>query len=307
MAIQNLSLLMNDIVLGTQEDVCFMKGITLDLHRDVQSTKNTTLNIHSGMERERIHHWLSAPDPSTNHNRATRNRQAKTGSWFLESESFTHWKEQNSLLWLHGKPGCGKTVLSSTIINAVLQECQSKSGVAVAYFYFDFNDLEKQKSDRMIRSLITQLSRKSTKKLDTLEALFSRCNNGERQPEFEGLMIVLKEVVESFDRTYIVLDALDECSDRQELLECIEEVQNWKLEELHVLLTSRKLIDIEEGLEPMIGSDGKICIQSELVDADVRTYVHERLHNDRKLKRWRDKPKVQEEIETTLMKKANGM
>lgn len=258
-------------------------------------------------ERERIYRWLNTPDPSTNHNRASRSRQADTGSWFLGSETFIHWKEANSLVWLHGKAGCGKTVLSSTIINEVLQESRSKSDVAVAYFYFDFNDVEKQKPDRMIRSIITQLSRQSTRNLGELESLFSTCDNGGRQPDVERLMVVLKEVVESSDETYIVLDALDECSDREVLMESIEQVQDWKLPQLHMLITSRRLIDIEESLDPLITPHCKICIQSALVNADILTYVHERLQTDRHLKRWGNKPKVQEEIKATLMQKADGM
>lgn len=177
----------------------------------------------------------------------------------------------------------------------------------MSYFYFDFNDVEKQKPDRMIQSLITQLSRQSTKKLGELESLFSTCDSGGRQSDVERLMIVLKEVVESFDETYIVLDALDECSDRVVLMENIEHVQDWKLPQLHMLVTSRRLGDIEESLDPLITPRCKICIQSALVNADILIYVHERLQTDRHLTRWRNHPEVQEEIETTLMKKANGM
>ncbi|SLM33828.1 P-loop containing nucleoside triphosphate hydrolase [Lasallia pustulata] len=310
--IQKLSISTNDTVLGTQKDVGLIKDIASDMHADLRSTKSITLGMQLGMERmerEKIQQWLSAGalDPSTNHNRASRSRQENTGLWFLESETFTYWKASSALVWLHGKAGCGKTVLSSTIIKAVLQEPQSKSEVAVAYFYFDFNNVEKQKSDNMIRSLITQLSRKSKKKLNKLEALFSFCNNGERQPDVEGLLIVLKEVVEGFDETYIVLDALDECSDREELLECIEQIQGWKLRQLHMLVTSRWLIDIKESLEPLTEPRGRMCIQSASVNADILTYVHEKLQNDRSLKRWSSKPKVQEEIETALMQKADGM
>ncbi|SLM40588.1 P-loop containing nucleoside triphosphate hydrolase, partial [Lasallia pustulata] len=310
--IQKLSISTNGIVLGTHRDVCSIKDLASDIHADVQSTKSITLGIQLGMgrmEREKIHQWLSAgaPDPSTNQNRASRSRQAKTGLWFLKSETFTYWKASSALVWLHGKAGCGKTVLSSTIINTVLQEPQFKSEIAVAYFYFDFNDVEKQKSDKMIWSLITQLSRQSKKKLNKLEALFSFCNNGERQPDVEGLLIVLKEVVEGFDETYIVLDALDECSDREELLERMGEIQGWKLQQLRMLVTSRWLIDIKESLEPLTEPRGRICIQSSLVDADILTYVRGRLQNDRALKRWRGMPQVQEEIETTLKEKANGM
>ena len=100
-----MSLSTNSVAKNVQEDILLVKNTTLDVQRDVKSTKD---QIH----REEIHRWLSGPDPSTNHNRARRSRQEKTGSWFLESKTYAHWQEQKSLLWLHGKAGCGKTVLS---------------------------------------------------------------------------------------------------------------------------------------------------------------------------------------------------
>ena len=55
-------------------------------------------------EKERkIRHWLSSPDPSTNHNAACKLRQATTGEWFLKSDDFEKWKTTSrSFLWLYG-------------------------------------------------------------------------------------------------------------------------------------------------------------------------------------------------------------
>lgn len=299
-AIQNIGLSTNDITLGIQEDVCSTKDTGLETNEKVQVVMKWT-------QRQAISQWLRAPDPSANYIRACRTREAKTGSWFLDSEDFTRWKMQRPLLWLHGKAGCGKTVLSSTVIAEVLQECIVDSKMAVAYFYFDFNDLEKQKSDNMMRSLITQLSAQSTKRLKELESLFSSCNNGERQPDAQRLPSVLEEIIEVSDKTYIIIDALDECSNTQELQENIEEIQRWGLPQLHMLLTSRRLMDIEEMIDPLTDAEDRICIQSALVDVDIKTYVHEKLQNDRRFKRWRSKPHVQEEVKRELMKKADGM
>lgn len=206
-------------------------------------------------------------------------------------------------MWLHGKPGCGKTVLSSTIIVEVHKTC-SFDGVAVAYFYFDFNDADKQNSDKMIRSIVKQLHALSAEKDFSLESLFSSCNNGERQPQSEDLMQVLKALINEFQKTYIILDALDECSDRQELLESIKEIQDWRLSGLHMLVTSRRLPDIDDELGPMIDSRSKICIQSAAVDADIEIYVRHRLQ---KLKRWQNNVQAQKEIIETLKAKADGM
>lgn len=53
--------------------------------------------------REKIHQWLSPPDPSSNHNAARKKWQPTTGAWFVEGEEFEKWKASpNSVLWLHG-------------------------------------------------------------------------------------------------------------------------------------------------------------------------------------------------------------
>lgn len=52
---------------------------------------------------QKIHQWLSPPDPSLNHNAACKKRQPTTGAWFIEGDQFDKWKRSsNSFLWLHG-------------------------------------------------------------------------------------------------------------------------------------------------------------------------------------------------------------
>ena len=49
--------------------------------------------------------WLSPPDPSTNHNLASRVQHIGTSMWFFKSNLFKEWKSRSatSLLWIHGK------------------------------------------------------------------------------------------------------------------------------------------------------------------------------------------------------------
>lgn len=252
--------------------------------------------------------WLSAPDSPLNHNDACKKRQPKTGSWFVASPEFSAWKTNpDSFLWLHGIAGCGKTILSSTIIEDVFRHCHLKSTYAVVYFYFDFNDDEKQLHEKMIRSLISQLSAQSGNASKLLETLFSSCLHGERQPTRHSLLLTLRKMVEEFAETFIILDALDECVERKELLADIKEIAKWKLGKLHMLVTSRREIDIERSLGPLINDHDEVCIQDDLVNDDIRAYVRQRLETDEELARWRSRPEVQDEIETKLMEKANGM
>ena len=53
--------------------------------------------------RQKIHHWLSPPDPSSNHHAACKKRQPTTGMWFIDGEDFKRWKgDLNSFIWLYG-------------------------------------------------------------------------------------------------------------------------------------------------------------------------------------------------------------
>ena len=113
--------------------------------------------------------------------------------------------------------------------------------------------------------------------------------------------------MKSFEKTFIILDALDECSKRRELLEDIEEINCWTDANLHILSTSRRKKDIEERIESLVHDWEKMYIDSVRINDDIRAYVHERLQTDPKLKRWRKESNVQKEIENTLMNKVDEM
>ena len=48
-------------------------------------------------------------------------------------------------------------------------------------------------------------------------------------------------------------------------------------------------------------------VQSDFITDDIHAYVHTRVREDNGLKRWRSQPQVQDEIETRLTEKADGM
>ncbi len=172
----------------------------------------------------------------------------------------------------------------------------------MGYFYFDFSDPEKQRHENLVRSLIVQFSARASKVPEALETLYSQNKDGQTQPSTDALIAVLEIIFQAFDQSFIIIDALDECSDRQEFLSFINGIIDWKVGKLHILATSRKETDISEVLDPLITE--QISIQN-LVNADIRLYVQERLRNDTKLKKWPDK--IRMEIETTLMDGAHGM
>ena len=265
----------------------------------------TALDTHGRNVRD----WLHAIDPYPKYAKTINDRLPGTGAWLTEARKFDDWKKgRNSRLWLHGIVGCGKTVLCSTAIENVLEERSMSTNKAfgVAYFYFDFNNRAQQYFDTMLRSLISQLWLQNRENANAVDALYSACDSGASQPSLDMLKKALKELAQSFGDTFFILDALDECQERKDLMPYIEEMAVWKFSGLHMLLTSRKEKDIDDSLSTILDDEQRICIQSAQVEGDIRSYVRSRIRTDRELKKWQ-RPEVQTEIETVLMEKAGGM
>lgn len=120
----------------------------------------------------KLQRWLSAPDPSTNYNKALHQRHQCSGEWFLRSSEYSAWKmERYSFLWLYGMPGCGKPILSSTIIQDLMEgisrpehlpvrpECnvQGRRPKRVNYDELDaLNRTKKQKSDHGVATSMSE-------------------------------------------------------------------------------------------------------------------------------------------------------
>ncbi|KAI9775606.1 MAG: hypothetical protein M1839_001007 [Geoglossum umbratile] len=168
---------------------------------------------------------------------------------------------------------------SSTIVEEVKSHCRSDSTLRVAYFYFDFKIPE------------------------ALEALYYGSKDGLQPPSKDGLVAALQSILGDSRETYIITDALDECSEREELLELIQDINGWEIGMIHVLVTSRKEWDIEVTLDPLVTC--QIHVQSAQIHGDIQLHVHERLHSDPYLKKW--PVKVKEEIEEALVGGAHGM
>jgi hypothetical protein len=175
--------------------------------------------------------------------------------------------------------------------------------MAFAYFYFDFNDEQKQLLKSLVCALIIQLSRRHSSVPDSLAALYSHCLDGQYKPTLSSLMNVFREVSSSFSQTYIVLDALDECKEQEELLRLIGDITEWGIIGLHILATSRPEPMIKNRLATRIS--GTVDLHNAPVDEDICVHIRHQLQNDPRMSKW--PLAIKEEIEISLMEGADGM
>jgi hypothetical protein len=191
---------------------------------------------------------------------------------------------------------------SSTIIEELLSHCAADPSLAMAFFYFDFNNKDTP-LDVVFRSLIEQLTVQSTTIPHVLEALFSKNVGARRSVAQEELVSTLKTIIGGFQAVYIVFDALDECPERSKFLAAIQDIHNWELGTLHLLATSRKERDIEDTMSGLI-SHG-VPIDETLIDGDIRLHVSRTLEGDAKFKMFLASEK--ETVMNALMEGAHGM
>src|SRR4051812_41045718 len=98
-------------------------------------------NLCSDNRTREMHKWLgNSVDPSIHYNMARKLRQRDTGDWLLKSAQFCEWKSAaGSNLWLYGKPGSGKTILSSTVIEDVNTNLPKIPSSSLLFFYFRYD------------------------------------------------------------------------------------------------------------------------------------------------------------------------
>ncbi|KAH9073526.1 hypothetical protein EDB83DRAFT_2549922 [Lactarius deliciosus] len=306
-------------VVGNQmKDVGDKMEIVLNDGRDakavLQHTSNSVDDVKWNQLRDNLRRWVTPPDPSTNHNIACDIHHGGTAEWFYQGSTFAEWKSTGSLLWIYGKPGSGKSILCSTIIQDIASLREVGSAL-MAYFYFDFRDLDKQHRRNLLPSLIIQLSAQSRPCCDILSHLYSAYDNGDKKPSDSVMIQCLKDMltIPNPQPVYIVLDALDECpnwpgipSPREQVLALVKNLVDLHLPHLHICVTSRPEFDIRATLTSLAHHHVSLHDESGQ-KKDIVDYLNSVVYSDSEtmMKRWREDDKKM--VVEALSEKADGM
>ncbi|KAM3560929.1 hypothetical protein MY1884_002648 [Beauveria asiatica] len=241
------------------------------VQRTTIATKAATETVKSYLRADQIKSWLRPPDPSTNANHARTLRHEGTGTWLLDHRAFQSWLSESCRhLWLHGLAGCGKTVLSAT----VLDHLGKGSHRLVLSFFFDFSDGTKQTVDGMLRSLSFQLYQSGLASAGLLDASFQAHHNGRDQPATSTLEDVVLKMLAIHKKGYIVLDALDESTSWGEVLQWMENVVSRpELGNVQLLCTSRPESEFSRRIPRLFGNKNCLPLDKQAVDADIRSWV----------------------------------
>ncbi|KAL2064449.1 hypothetical protein VTL71DRAFT_4943 [Oculimacula yallundae] len=169
-----------------------------------------------------VYIWLKCVDMESDQDHFRRIRShcppdTSPGQWLLVHTTFKEWFDPQftalpTLLWLHGNPGVGKSVLASVVIDEARKLLSTPT---VLFFYFRQGDTERDNFTSMARTLLAQLVKNNTAILDYMYT--ACCKSGEpflnSRSTTESL---IKFALNNCNSAYIVLDGLDECCSREE-------------------------------------------------------------------------------------------
>ena len=215
-------------------------------------------------------------------------------SWFRENNPFVSKANLtgNKLLI-----SCSSTVVQDIQLTA------KQGSIGLAYFYCEVSDIRKQNVPDILRSLILNLLFWQPSNQLLLDNIYEDCMQGLVMPSNDKLLEALKQLICGFDMTYILIDALDECSHWEEILEFIETLHKWDLRQCHLLVTSRKEQQIIESMMAM--GPMEVDMSQMSVDNDIERYLDSMLHSSEGLKELGQEEKHL--IKQVLLEKAKGM
>ncbi|KAJ5619424.1 hypothetical protein N7510_003408 [Penicillium lagena] len=247
--------------------------------------------------------WMSPLEFKLKQQTLLSKRQLGSGKWFLESPEYLNWFDNSgsNVLWCSGIPGSGKTILSSIIVEDLQKRLKRHSLSAVGYAYCDYNDREVQSIENIIGSLWRQIVHLDQHGVSNLQDLYNRCMIEDRgaRPTLRELSGALRDEVNRHVSVFLVIDALDECSEgvRAGLLHEFSQLP----ETAHILITSRS-----KHVPPELRNATSLDIKAH--EDDITNYVVDRVQTAKRLSAWvKGKVSLVKQIVTSVLKHAKDM
>jgi ankyrin repeat protein/uridine kinase len=224
-----------------------------------------------------------------------------SGSWFFDCTEYQDWLGSNGgILWCHGAPGSGKSVLMRQVISRLQQD-----KTVVCSHFCDHRDPRSQDPELCMRHLVRQVAMQLDTVLQHIQSIsvYQEAKRDGRDLRKADILSILLGVCDIVPHVVIVIDGLDECSDesngsnsRGEITQFLETVAS---KGARVMVASRQLADIGTGL----GQCSRVTVQT--TEADLRAYVAQRL--DGIERRIPQALKLKDDIIGKVVTEANGL
>ena len=160
-----------------------------------------------------------------------------------------------------------------------------QDGEVLAYFYCDFRNERSTSAAEVMRSLLSQLLQKfslhAVDPVDLIESLIAERDGGTATINNAVLLAryVSRAAKQLSQQPFLVIDALDECTDVEGLLEALKELQK---DSVRAFVTSRPLQVIKDSFSGLLSID--MDMMKYEISADIELHIKRELDSHRRLR-----------------------
>jgi hypothetical protein len=261
------------------------------LHSETRSVKDDTVSIRDALppllasttavreaqslqQHQAIMEWLSPTDFPTQQHDIISRRQDGTAQWFLDSVEFKRWLDgPDKTLFCPGIPGAGKTMMAAVAIDYLCRTAQSDD-IGIAYLFCNYKAQVDQSALNLFAAVLKQLVQGRPDIAAPVMRIYDHHSKRRSKPSVDELIQALLSACSSYSTVYIIIDALDECSNtdgvRRHLIDRIRDLQ--ASSNMRLLLTSRFIPEITHRFQ----SDPMLEVRAS--EEDVRRYIQGQIH-----------------------------
>ena len=249
------------------------------LARDEQQTVNQVL-LQAGQSyrQKELTTWLSPITYDANYfirdqEAARASYHPNTCRWVLDKKEFQEWSNNPGTqgpLWIYAKPGAGKTILSSFLIDHYQSLINPGEPRRLFYFFCKNTDPDKNKPIAVVRSLLYQLYEAKSPNRDHISTQIGDALDKSGQQKATDYSILWELFcIHAFEiqETTIVIDALDECQSPEILIHHLIELCRTK--RIRVIFTSRWEAHLVEQLDKLISFE----ISRQDINDDIKAFI----------------------------------
>lgn len=264
--------------------------------------------------RRQILEWISNTDKvdfEKAHEMIHAKKHPRTSEWLIHTKNFQSWLSSptSSLLWCHGKPGAGKSVLASNVLEHITKQYLFDQDTAVSFAYYNYQTTELGQLSTVIAALLKQLCRQAAE----IPSWLVKHREDALSPATASTPESYIKLGKTFENVYLIIDALDECpeAERHAVLRFIRGIvsQDSGLPCVKVFVTSRRETDIAEAFTQIAAP--VIEIEAGDVASDIKIYVRDEVERlrvgDHGKKLYIRNEALADKIIETLTNKAEGM
>ena len=217
---------------------------------DIREVSNA-MRLQEMRENERrkteILEWLCPIQDLSKHRDLESHRSPGTGQWLLDTPEYNSWLlgDVQDLICA-GRPGVGKSVLCTKVVDTLKDKFQGEDSVRVAHYYFDDSEQQLRTDSHFYRSILRQICVPCTVIPSALSTFYQETRDEDKDRTwFRKLRRTFQRVVATYNKLFVVIDALDETElmvQRPAILAAIKSIRE-TYDSMQILVTSRPHVD----------------------------------------------------------------